>query len=232
MEVRKQHVTLPIKNIDEIIGNGLQNKRKKHGDLFPNSIRCIMCGPSNCGKTNVLISMLEDPNGLKFENVYIYSRSLNQPKYLYLKNVLSSIPQIGCFMFSHNENIIPPEKVKRNSVFIFDDVICDKQNNIKLYFCMGRHKEIDCFYLTQCYTKVPKHLIRENTNFLILFKQDQMNLKHIYDDFSIGADMKFDKFISLCNFCWSDKFGFLVIDNDSTLNDGKYRKGIDHFIQL
>jgi len=30
---------------------------------------------------------------------------------------------------------------------IFDDVACEKQNNIRSDFCMGRHKNIDSFYL-------------------------------------------------------------------------------------
>ncbi|KYM98500.1 hypothetical protein ALC62_10788 [Cyphomyrmex costatus] len=36
------------------------NKRK-HGQMLPNTIRAIVCGPSNCGKTKVLISLLESP---------------------------------------------------------------------------------------------------------------------------------------------------------------------------
>lgn len=232
MELVKQQVSLPVKNIDEIAGEQSKTHFQKHSILFPDSIRCIICGPSNCGKTNVLLSLIENPNGLKFENIYVYSRSLNQPKYIYLKNVLSNIPQIGCYMFSNNEKVIPPEQVKENSIFIFDDVICDKQNNIKLYFCMGRHKGVDCFYLTQSYTKVPKHLIRENTNFIILFKQDNMNLKHIYDDFSISVDMNFDQFIKMGNMCWSNQFNFLVIDVNNSPNNGKYRKGFDQFIQI
>ena len=41
---------------------------------------------------------------------------------------------------------------------------------------------IDCFYLGQTYTRIPKHLIRDNVNFLVPSTQDEMNLKHIYGD--------------------------------------------------
>jgi len=54
----------------------------------------------NCGKTNVLISLLESPQGVRFENMYIYSKSLQQPKYRYLKNLknlLAPIEEIGYF---------------------------------------------------------------------------------------------------------------------------------------
>lgn len=232
MQFVKQHTSLPIKNIDM----NIQNKKRKglriHGSLLPNSIRCIMCGPSNCGKTNVILSLIVNPNGLRFKNVYIYSRSLYQPKYEYLKKVLSRINGIGCYTFSSNDTVIPPEKIKPHSIFIFDDVICDKQKNIQAYFCMGRHKSVDCFYLSQSYAHIPKHLIRENANLIILFKQDQMSLKHVYNDHCIATDMPFEKFLYMCNCCWKTKYGFLVIDTECDSNKGRYRRGFDEFIHI
>jgi len=70
------------------------------------TIRAIICGPSIYGKTNVLISLLESPNGIRFENVYIYSKSLQQPKYRYLENLFTSIGEIGYFTFSNNSDVI------------------------------------------------------------------------------------------------------------------------------
>lgn len=232
MQFVKQHTSLQIKNIDLNIQNKKKNDMRKHGSLLPNSIRCIMCGPSNCGKTNVIISLIVSPNGLRFKNVYIYSRSLYQPKYEYLKKILSKIDGVGCYTYSCNDAVIPPEKIKPYSIFIFDDVICDKQNNIKAYFCMGRHKEVDCFYLCQSYAHIPKHLIRENANLIILFKQDQKSLKHVYNDHCIAADMSFEQFLQMCNTCWQNKYDFLVIDTESDLNSGRYRKGFDEFIHI
>ncbi|KYN09972.1 hypothetical protein ALC57_17910 [Trachymyrmex cornetzi] len=42
---------------------------RRHGPLLPNTIRCIICGSSNCGKTNALISLIESPHGVRFENL-------------------------------------------------------------------------------------------------------------------------------------------------------------------
>lgn len=167
MQFIKQRTSLPIKNLDNFSTENVKKKTFQHSSLLPDNIRCIICGPSNCGKTNVIISLLESPNGLRFENVYIFSKSLHQTKYQYLQKVLKPIKGLGLFMFSNNNSVIPPDQARRNSIFIFDDVICDKQNNIKAYFCMGRHKQIDCFYLSQSYTHIPKHLIRENSKYKI-----------------------------------------------------------------
>ena len=107
---------------------------------------------------------------------------------------------------------------------IFDDIACEKQNHLKAYFCMGRHKGVDSFYLCQSYAQVPKHLVRDNINFMVIFRQDGMNLRHIWLD-QVNTDLPFEKFKEMCSICWNEKYGFLVIDKDSDLNSGRYRKG-------
>lgn len=231
MRFIRQHEKLLVNNVDHKLSHMESEKKNRHSDLLPNTIRSLVVGPSNCGKTNVMLALLENKNGLKFENIYIYSKSLHQPKYIYLKKLLSSIKGIGYYTFLNNCDIILPAKAKPNSIFIFDDVACDKQNNIREYFCMGRHNNIDSFYLCQTYTHIPKHLIRDNANFLIVFKQDNMNLKHIYND-HVNSDMDFNHFYKICCECWLDRYGFLVIDKDRPLNNGRYRKGFDTFIEL
>lgn len=233
-KIIKHSVKLPINDVEvQGAGGGYSHSKKfKHSILLPNSIRSIICGPSNSGKTNVMINLLESPNGLRFENVYVYAKSLFQPKYQRLKEILSSIKGIGFYEFSSNEQVVPLKDVKPNSIFIFDDVIFDKQNNIREYFCMSRHKSVDCFYLSQSYAHIPKHLIRENTNLVILFKQDDTNLKHIFNDFGISADMTFEQFKYICTKAWSEKFGFLVIDTERSPNDGRYRIQFDKFISF
>ncbi|KYN08180.1 hypothetical protein ALC62_00835 [Cyphomyrmex costatus] len=196
----------------------------RHGPALPSSIRCIICGPSNCGKTNMLLSLIESPHGLRSENVYVYSKSLFQPKYRYLEELLESIDDIGYYAFSNNGDVIPPSEALPNSIFVFDDVACDKQNTIREYFARDRHASVDCFYLCQTYAKIPKHLIRDNANLLILFKQDGTNLKHIYNDH--------EKFCTLCHLCWQRKYGFVVMDKDSALQNGRYRRGFDDFAIL
>lgn len=227
MKFVKQHENLTVRNADLVCIKPSNNKR--HGKLLPSDIRSVVVGPSNSGKTNVMLSLLLDSNGLKYRNVYIYSKSLQQPKYKYLEKVMSKIPEIGFKTFSENIDIIPIEQAKSNSIFIFDDVACQKQNNIRTYFCMGRHKAIDCFYLCQTYAQIPKHLVRDNTNFLCIFKQDAMNLKHIYND-HVNNDVSFETFHKACTKCWNEKYGFMVIDKDSPLHKGRYRKNFDSFI--
>jgi len=77
---------------------------------------------------------------------------------------------------------------------------------------MERHADVlDCFYFYQTYAKIPKHLIRDNANLLIMFKQ-VTNLKRVYND-HVNTDMSYEDFCDLCRKCWQ-KYGFLVIDKN------------------
>lgn len=208
-----------------------QSNFVRHSQLLPNSIRCIICGPSNCGKTNVIISLLFHENGLKFKNVYLYSKTIFQAKYQLLENVLQRVPEVSYFPFNDSDQVIHPNDALPNAIFIFDDVACENQSNIRNYFSMGRHNLIDCFYLTQTYSKIPKQLIRDNVNFLIVFKQDEINLKHIYIE-HVNTDISWLKFKEMCSKIWEQPYNFLIINKDCSIHNGRYRQMFDTFIQL
>jgi hypothetical protein len=229
MNFVKQSNTLPL---TPVLVNQEEESIERHGKLFPNSIRCIVCGPSNCGKTNLMLNLLLHPQGLRFENCYVYSKSLQQPKYQFLRKVLEGVKGVGSFFYNDREDVLKPDQVKPNSVMIFDDVAVEKQDIIRDYFSMGRHAGVDSFYLCQSYTRVPKHLIRDNVNIIIVFKQDELNMQHIYND-HINTDMPFNIFRQMCHNCWeSDKYLPLVVNKDCPLKEGRYRRGLDEFIQL
>jgi len=51
---------------------------------------------------------------------------------------------------------------------------------------MGR--QIDSFYLC------------DNANVIIMFKQDDLNMRHIYRD-HVNTDMSYDSFMKICQKC-------------------------------
>ena len=234
IKCKRQKLTLPVINYDEIIGDGIV-QFKRNGSLFPNTIRGVICGRSNCGKTNVLLAIIEHENGLRFVYIYVYSKSADQPKFNYLKMVIKGVPGVlkplegmGYFAFTEHDQVVPPEKVFPFSLMIFDDIQLESQKSCNEFYSRGRHKYVDSFYLCQSYSAVPKQYVRDNVNFLIIFKQDDSNTKHIYKN-HVNTDMKFNKFKELCDKCWKDKFGFIVIDKERDINNGRYRKGLHEF---
>ena len=109
-----------------------------------------------------------------------------------------------------------------------DDCFLDPQNKGEAYYTRGRQNNCDVFYISQSYFRLPRHTIRENMNFLVLFSQDVKNLSHIYADHCDG-DMTLDEFKSFCQKVWSVDHHFVVIDLTSKKGEGKYRKNLDTF---
>lgn len=220
-------ITQPY-NIEIIDVEGEEEQKNPHSPLFPGYVRALACGRSGSGKTSAILSLLTSPNGLCFKNVYVYSKSLHQPKYQFLRSVLEPMKGIGYYTFSENDDVIPPSKARPHSIFIFDDVSCERQQIIKSYFTMGRHFNINVFYLCQSYAHAPKQLVRDNLNFIILFNQDDLNLKHIYSN-HVNTDMSYAQFKDFCTSSWSEPFNFVVIDKDSPMNKGRYRRNFNDF---
>ena len=100
---------------------------------------------------------------------------------------------------------------------IFDDLLLERQNKCECYYIRGRHSNVDCFYLSQNYFKLPRQTIRENANFICLFPQEFKNINHIYND-HVGDDMTKEEFKKIFRKCWEKPHGFAVIDLTSAGN--------------
>lgn len=222
-------MALKIINFDVI-----EETKQKHHWLLPSSIRCVICGPSGCGKTNLIFNLLFQKGVLNYDKLYIYSKTLGQKKYEFLQNYFDTLSknskqQIAHF-YSNSDDILPPEKLdkKLSSVVIFDDVMLEKQKIIEAFFSQGRHNNADCFYLCQSFFRIPKQVVRDNANMIIIFKQDSRNLSMIYNAY-VGGDMSLEEFKKFYSKCISEPYGFCVIDNTSQPYDGKYRSQFDTF---
>jgi energy-coupling factor transporter ATP-binding protein EcfA2 len=137
---------------------------------------------------------------------------------------------IDCNFFDSACDVPDPSNlnVNKKNLIIFDDLQLEKQNTCEKYYIRGRHSNVDCFYLAQNYFQLPRQTIRENSNFICLFPQDQKNINHIYND-HVSTDMSKEDFKCLCNTAWKEPHGFVVIDLSSKPDRGKYRSGLDTF---
>ena len=195
----------------------------KHAPFFPKNIFAVIAGSTGCGKTNLLVNLLFNKGYLDYGSVYIYSPTLYQPAYQYVKERYKETENaiwanckkkvtIGHF-FDVDEEIKDPKELNSNinHVMVFDDVMLSDQTKIKEYFCRGRHNNVNVFYLCQSLHKIAKHCIRENANVFVLFHQDDKTLKYFYET-HVSGDMDFKEFKKFCDNAWSKKHGFVVIN--------------------
>jgi len=150
MRFVRQSRAIKVTNLDGKVQT--DKETLKHGNMLPASILshlyCAVICRLFCGRTNVLISLLKSVHSVRFENVYMYSKSLQQPKFRYLANLLGSI---GCTnrgnRFSNNSDVIPLSASEFH-FYLWWRGMC-KQVAIREYFVIGTTTaDVDCFYLS------------------------------------------------------------------------------------
>ena len=150
-----------------------------------------------------------------------------------LHSISSDLPyksDIQCEFFENANQVPDPKDLDPSpkNLIIFDDLQLEKHSTCEKYYVRGRHSNVDCFYLAQNYFKLPRQNIRENANFICLFKQDAKNVNHLYQD-HVGDDMTKQEFKAFCKKVWSMPHGFITIDLSSGMYSGKYRCMLDTF---
>ena len=236
-------------------------KQRNNHFLLPSSIRALVVGHSNCGKSTIVNTLLLRPGLLDYQNLLVFGNSLHQIEYQIMKAAFekglskSQIQVIfehkkrvndqggplkvieaydlqckgditASFFNTHNE--IPDPKTldsKLKHVIVFDDCMSDNQAKIGSYFCRGRHNNVNCFYISQSYFRIPRQEVRLNLNFLILFRQSKKDMQHIYTDHVSFDNIPFDIFINkFCLRCWDlDPHNFICLDLTRTKDTGKYK---------
>jgi len=131
--------------------------------------------------------------------------------------------------FDDSSSIPDPTELNKNhkNLIIFDDIMLKKQGKCEAYYTRGRHNNIDCFYISQNYTRLPRQTIRENSNLFILFPQDSITLDNFLRDHC--TDISKNDFEDLCNQIWNQPYSFVTIDLTSSKLNGKYRRKLNDF---
>jgi len=152
----------------------------------------LICGPSNSGKTNILLNMIYEL--LLFDKIYLFAKNLEQDKYQHLlQDFAENInPEVGYEVIEANSDEITPLEelpVYNQKIVVFDDIVCESnQNSIINYFINGRHKKCCVIYLTQEFYKVPK-IIRNNCNHFCILNFNPRENKRIADELSVDRNI-------------------------------------------
>ena len=138
--------------------------------------------------------------------------------------------EIQADFYDDCQNIPDPSALDptQKNLLLLDDCFLGKQNIAEAYYTHGRHNNCDKIYIAQNYFRLPRHIIRENSNFIILFPQDMKNLTHIHADHCAGH-IPLLEFKQFCYGVWSEDHNFVTIDLTSTPTNGKYRQNFNRF---
>ena len=135
---------MKIQNYD--VEDDENNKFIQIHDFIPDQcFRMLLYGPSNSGKTNLLLEMIYKL--LYFDKIYLYARNLQQNKYKHLMESFEPISNDVKYdvIEASNKEIIPLTELPDDNqkLVIFDDYLnTGKQNDerIRDYFTNSRNK--------------------------------------------------------------------------------------------
>ena len=171
------------------------------------AFRMLICGPSNSGKTNILLHMLYEL--LEFDKVFLFAKNLHQDKYqALLQDFAENVdPEAGYEVVEASGDEITPLEdlpLENQKIVIFDDLVCESnQKSIINYFTHGRHRNCGVIYLAQSFFKVPKE-IRDNCTHFCVFDFSPQENNQIAD--KLGVERR------LLDRAVAKKFSFLYVD--------------------
>ena len=159
-------------NFDDY-ANENKTKHNLEWQYIPNHpYRILIIGGSGSGKTNVLLSLIN--NQPDIDKIYLYAEDPYESKYQFLINERKTT---GLIHFNDPKTFIQYSDdmqdvyknideynvgKERKILIVFDDMIADVINNKKLnsivteLFIRGRKLNISLAFITQSYFKVPK----------------------------------------------------------------------------
>ena len=162
-------------------------------------------------------------NNLSKENIskIFKDQDLFNPK-LSIKEICETISldvvkpgNINISMYDKIDEIINPndlDKSKKNLI-IFDDCVTMKNQEVmSSYYTRGRHNNCNCIYLSQSWFDLPKKTIRNNSNFIILFKLNKRDKDLIYYDVLSNTVEKDD--FNLLNHHWKQNYNYVAFNKN------------------
>ena len=160
-----------------------------------------MVGPSFCSKTHLSLNKVQLIRLCDSEKqIKIITRSPEQ----YTKTEKEDI--------SVEEDLEDRTKQDfQKCCVVFDDILDSNQKLKDPFFTRRRHNDLDVYYLSQSYFRLPIRTIRNNSKIITIFQQTLKNVERIYRDIA-GFGMSYDEFERLCREAWKEKYNFLLLN--------------------
>ena len=195
-------------NLDNIVSNKNENKDNN----WP--FRMLIIGPSESGKTNILLHLINNLHPI--DKIYLYAKDLSEPKYEYLINKreqagIKNLNDPHAFIeYSNDMDDVLDDNNNYNKnrdikvLIVFDDMIADIEYNknferiIKELFYRAR-------YFIESYFRALNSM-----HYILMKIGNKKELKSIAEEKSGHLDYK--DFLKMYNYCTREPYSFMTID--------------------
>jgi len=201
----------------------------------------LLVGKTGCGKTNLLINLLLNPEFgydkiFKGENMYIFSGSLNSDEKIKKLIEVKEIPDENLYDAVDDDELnrlydkLEEQYMERKQedlpveypLILLDDLsftggFHGKKFNALVRFAQNSRKlGISVLVTTQYYSQILP-AIRANISFAILYQCSQKNLEQIVDEHNFFSKRKM--FIDMFRTNVNDKRDFIVVNYDNKIEN-------------
>jgi hypothetical protein len=158
-----------------------------HGITLP--FRMAVASGSGTGKTNSILNLITMMNGT-FQKIILCVKSADEPLYQHLITTLKDSVEV--YEDGEIAKIVDDGLSK---LIIFDDLLYEKQEEIKKFYIYGRKKGYSSIYISQSFHGIPID-IRKNCQYFILGRSLlNKDLKIILTSFT--SNLTNDEFVRL-----------------------------------
>ena len=205
----------------------------------------LIIGPSDSGKTNVLLHLINNLHPI--DEIYLYPKDIHEPKYEYLINKreqagIKNVNNPHAFIeYSDDMNDVLDDINTYNKnrdkkvLMVFDDMIADIEYNksfkriIKELFYRERKINVSIVFITQSYFRALKDARFNSTHYILMKIGNKKELKRIAEEKSDHLDYK--DFLKMYNYCTKEPYSFMLIDTRPTASI-PFKKNFDEPINL
>jgi len=198
---------------------------KTHNIKLP--ARIVVSAPSGTGKTNFVCNFLNHMCAGKgtFADILVLTKDKSEPLYEWLETKgvtveegLHNLPDLNKF----DKDV--------NHLIVIDDLMMAKnQEKVCEYFMMCRKKNVTIMYLAQHFYRIPI-VVRQNSNYFVVLKAgNKKSLNLMLSEFSVGVSK--EQLLNMYEYATKDKFNFLLIDNDESDPEKKFRHNFTDYLK-
>ena len=180
----------------------------------------IFTGPTRCGKTHLVLDLIEKEYNKHFDYIIIICPTLRWNKTYDVRDWIKNDDKVWLIvpkdkLYQWSEKLL---QLLANSEtpFIIDDIIADESLNKRRQSLLelaisGRYREHYLWLLTQSYSGIPKNLRRQAKSIFVWYPKERADLKMIHDENNVLTD---DELVVVSDFLRNSNHARIYIRNE------------------
>ena len=180
----------------------------------------IFTGPTGCGKTHLVLDLIEKEYTKHFAYIVIICPTLRWNKTYHFKDWIKNDDKVWLiepkdkpyqWIENFSQLLAGSETLFIIDVIIGDEGLDKRRQPLLELAISGRYRDYYLWLLTQSYSAIPKNLRKQAKAIFVWYPQIKANLKMIHDENNVLTN---DELVIVGDFLRTSKHAYLYIRNE------------------